>query len=94
MERVVGVVLVALFAFAECLQLDEFYPFGESAGDSELERGDDEAYGPLRLDHPFPYFDTDERNLYVSCNFCTVTKLLNVSDLVTNCADTKLEIIR
>ena len=81
MELVVGVVLVAFFAFAECIQLDEFYPFGESAGDSELERGDDEAYGPLRLDHPFPYFDTDERNLYVSYVNCTDTKLLNASGL-------------
>ena len=90
MERVVGVVLVALFAFAECVQLHEFYPFGENAGDSELERGDDDAYGPLRLDRPFPYFDTEERSLYVSY---VNTKLLNTSGFVTNYIDTKLECV-
>ena len=66
MDGVVQVILVALFASAECIRLDDFYPYGESAGDRELERGDDQFHGPLQLRNSFPYFNKEERNLYVS----------------------------
>lgn len=55
-----------LFGLSECIRLEQFYPFGTAAGDAELDRADDGSFGPLRLEEAFPYFDGNERNLYVS----------------------------
>ena len=56
----------ALFGLAGCVQLEKFYPFGTAAGDQELARADDGVSEPLLLEKQFPYYDREERDLYVS----------------------------
>jgi hypothetical protein len=48
--------------------LDDFFPFGFEAGDTRIERGDDNSYGPIPLPYIFPYFDNNHRQIYQANN--------------------------
>lgn len=74
MTSFAGVLFAAVFgfsAFGDCVRFDDFYPFGESAGDEEMAPGDDLFSNPLQLWVPFPYYDREESILHVSrsCSF-------------------------
>lgn len=88
--RVVCAAALCFSALAGCIQLEDFYSFGAAAGDSELDRGDDEHSEPLQLSRAFPYYDQQESQLYVSicklifflfCFFCFVFFRICVSTL-------------
>lgn len=64
--KLICVTVIGFSALAGCIQLEEFYPFGEAAGDQELARGDDGFSDPLQLEKRFPYYDQEESTLYVS----------------------------
>ena len=64
--------LLPIFALLQFLgrtasiPLDQFYAYGPEAGDDELVRNDDESSSTLTLPVPFPFFDEEERTLFVS----------------------------
>lgn len=59
---------------ARCIPLDEFFPFGSDAGDSELPSNDDGSTGPISLTLPFPFFASTHTMLFVS--LCSVRSRL------------------
>jgi hypothetical protein len=72
---------IALFGLAGCVRLEtDFYPFGAAAGDQELARADDGVSAPLQLEKRFPYYDREERILYVSSSLfpCSSTVLSGI----------------
>ena len=69
MASFAGVLFAAVFsfsAFGDCVLLDDFYPFGESAEDDEMTLGDNLSSDPLQLGVPFPYYGREESILHVS----------------------------
>ena len=46
--------------------LENFFPFGNNAGDSALNQGDDLVSDTIELTESFPYYGTDQSTLRVS----------------------------
>ncbi len=69
---VTSVMMISLlFAFSFVLYVDgvdlnQFYPYGESVGDSALIPNDDGSTTDISLTVPFPFFDRDHSTIFVS----------------------------
>lgn len=52
--------------------LSQFYPFGLSAGDSNLPSNDDRSTSSIHISVPFPFFGQSYSSIYVSilCKAC------------------------
>jgi len=50
------------------LQIDDFFPFGPSVGDSTLFKNDDLFVGPIKISVTFPFFSKAFDSLYVNTN--------------------------
>lgn len=50
------------------VNLTEFFPFGPSAGDLEVSRGDETNSPEVHLHTPFPFFDELHSTLWINAN--------------------------
>ena len=68
-----AVVLLALtFPSVFAIPLEDFYPFGGSAGDNSFGRTVDGSSDPTFLSAPFLFYQTNYATVYVSlCNYVT-----------------------
>lgn len=60
------VVYCSIVSQVYCITVDEFYRFGESAGDSSLARELDGSSQPIILRTEFPFYDEIRRTVHVS----------------------------
>ena len=62
-----GLLLLVLLFLRQgaAVPLSEFYPFGQTVGDFQLESNDDGSSLPVTLSIPFRYFDTSYDTIYV-----------------------------
>ena len=63
--RVCLLLLVFCSIEASCIPVEEFFPFGESAGDVVLDLGDDDSSDPIPLSPPFPLLGEHRTSLRV-----------------------------
>ena len=52
----------------DCLTIEDFYPFGESAGDSVLFKNDDSFSGNISISTTFPFFNKSYDSLFINTN--------------------------
>ena len=55
------------------IPLANFYSFGNNVGDTLLSANDDGSSPAISLPSPFPYFDVDYAQLFVSLHYLTYT---------------------
>ena len=63
--RVCLLLLVFCSIEANCIPVEEFFPFGASAGDVVLDLGDDDSSDPIPLSPPFPLLGEQRTSLRV-----------------------------
>ena len=51
------------------IPLENFYPFGTTAGDIEVPRNDDGSSPRITLEISFPFFDEEHESVYVSIGY-------------------------
>lgn len=69
MKNLIIVLVVFLFANEiKSLRIEEFFPFGASAGDVTLFKNDDSFAGPIRISVAFPFFSKVYTSLFVNTN--------------------------
>lgn len=66
MKVVAIYVFVNFLLYCSCVPLEEFYPFGPSAGDSQLQITDDGNSPAVKLLIPFRFFNQQHDSLFVS----------------------------
>ena len=56
----------------DAIPLDDFYDFGEDAGDRLVPTTDDLPSGSLTFSSVFPFYERDHSQVFVSLGFCSV----------------------
>ena len=74
MRTRLSLLLVFYSIEVNCIPVEEFFPFGESAGDVVLDLGDDDSSDPIPLSPPFPLLGEHRTSLRVG--ECTSDKIL------------------
>ena len=64
----------SVFHCSSGIPLDQFFPFGEEAGDTLVDRTLDGSSAAITLPSPFPFFDNSNGTVFVSL------KLINFDD--------------
>ena len=65
MKMRISLILVFCSIEVSCIPVEEFFPFGASAGDVVLDLGDDNSSDPIRLSPPFPLLGENRTSLRV-----------------------------
>ena len=68
-KAVVVLVVLLCSRSAAGIPLADFYSFGTSTGDARLLPNDDGSSPAISLPFPFPYFDVDYTQIYVSLHY-------------------------
>jgi hypothetical protein len=61
-------ILILVYAVNANVSIDQFFPYGPEAGDSQNQIGDDGFAGPISLRYPFPFFNNTYTQLFVNNN--------------------------
>ena len=78
--------ITVLIGYGRTYPLSQFYPFGATAGDSNLPANDDGSTSSIHISVPFPFFGSSYSSvfvsaLYISCFIIIEFKTPNVTSL-------------
>ncbi|XP_033727091.1 protein mesh-like isoform X2 [Pecten maximus] len=68
MSKLALVLILSITKLSHSIPIDEFYPFGESYGDSDFPKNDDGSSPAVTISTLFPFFNNQHDVLYVNTN--------------------------